>query len=159
MPKSIPRSVAVSTRLSKNFDQLERERLVLRKATDDNLTHLVRITSEDGALLRSNIPTYSLVGFACATSADSAVILTLGLVTSSPHPESRPIRVLMSREACRDLVGSLERRPETPVAQVGRCSKHPKDTVSPMCSAHSQSRWRGQRLRNALRLIHGGRPA
>jgi hypothetical protein len=37
-------------------------------------------------------------------------------ISCPPHPESRPIRVLMSPEACRDLAGSQERRVETPVA-------------------------------------------
>jgi hypothetical protein len=66
-------------------------------------------TGSDADLQRSNIPDYSLVGFACAPSAAGAVTLTVGLVTGLPYPESRPIRVLMSREACRDLSVALER--------------------------------------------------
>jgi hypothetical protein len=70
----------------------------------------------DAALQRSNIPDYSLVGFACAPSATGAVTLTVGLVTGLPYPESRPIRVLMSREACRDLAGALDRLARGPHA-------------------------------------------
>ena len=63
----------------------------------------------DPHLLRSNIPEYSFVGFAGATSSANTVALTIGLVTSLPYPESRPIRVLMSREECRSLAIALER--------------------------------------------------
>lgn len=66
-------------------------------------------TGSDADLQRSNIPDYSLVGFACAPSAAGDVTLTVGLVTGLPYPESRPIRVLMSRDACRDLAVALER--------------------------------------------------
>ena len=60
-------------------------------------------------LLRSNIPEYSCVGFACAKSTSNGVTLTLGLVTGLPFPESRPIRVLMSADECRDLAAALAR--------------------------------------------------
>jgi hypothetical protein len=70
-------------------------------------------TGSDADLQRSNIPDYSLVGFACAPSAAGDVTLTVGLVTGLPYPESRPIRVLMSREACRELAVALERLART----------------------------------------------
>jgi hypothetical protein len=77
----------------------------------------------DPLLLRSNIPGYSFVGFAGATSSANTVALTLGLVTGLPYPESRPIRVLMSREECRNLAIALERlahvtEPRAPVVPV-----------------------------------------
>ena len=65
-------------------------------------------------LLSSNMPTYSLIGFGCATAPDNAVSLTVGLVTDPPFPESRPIRVLMSREECRDLAVALVRLAQVP---------------------------------------------
>jgi hypothetical protein len=77
-------------------------------------------TGSDADLQRSNIPDYSLVGFACAPSAAGAVTLTVGLVTGLPYPESRPIRVLMSREACRDLAVALERSARGPNGPNGR---------------------------------------
>ena len=81
----------------------------------------------DRHLQRSNIPDYSLVGFACAPSATDAVALTVGLVTGLPYPESRPIRVLMSREACSDLAAALERLARMP---------HPRPSNTPAPSAH-----------------------
>jgi len=60
------------------------------------------------------MPTYSLVGFGCATAPDNAVSVTVGLVTDQPFPESRPIRVLMSREECRDLAVALVRLAQVP---------------------------------------------
>ena len=41
----------------------------------------------DPHLLRSNIPEYSFVGFAGATSSANTVALTIGLVTGLPYPE------------------------------------------------------------------------
>lgn len=81
--------------------------------------------SPDPNLQRSNIPEYSLVGFAGATSSTNIIALTVGLVTGLPYPESRPMRVLMSREECRSLDVALERladvlpevrAPDAPVA-------------------------------------------
>ena len=69
----------------------------------------MRQNCSDPYLLRSNIPEYSFVGFAGATSSANTVALTVGLVTGLPYPESRPIRVLMSREECRSLAIALER--------------------------------------------------
>jgi hypothetical protein len=63
----------------------------------------------DPCLVRTSVPEYSLVGFACATVGQNAVTLTLGLVTGLPYPESRPIRVRMSRENCRELAVALDR--------------------------------------------------
>ena len=65
--------------------------------------------SRDPNLLRSNIPEYSFIGFAGATGSTNTIALTVGLVTGLPYPESRPIRVLMSREECRSLATALER--------------------------------------------------
>ena len=84
-------------------------------------------TRGDHQLQRSNIPDYSLVGFACAPSAADAVTLTVGLVTGLPYPESRPIRVVMSREACSDLAAALERLARLP---------HPRPGNTPAPSAH-----------------------
>jgi hypothetical protein len=69
----------------------------------NEVSEAIAKTASDADLQRSNIPDHSLVGFACAPSAAGAVTLTVGLVTGLPYPESRPIRVLMSCEACRDL--------------------------------------------------------
>jgi hypothetical protein len=77
------------------------------KVDEGDLNQLLNL-APDSALLRSNIPAYDLVGFACAT-ADDRVALTLGLVTGPPCPESRPFRVVMSHGACRDLLVALER--------------------------------------------------
>src|SRR5829696_5225152 len=59
--------------------------------------------SSDPNLLRSNIPEYSFIGFAGAAPSTNTIALTVGPVTGLPYPESRPIRVLMSREECRSL--------------------------------------------------------
>jgi hypothetical protein len=77
----------------------------------------------DPHLLRSNIPEYSFVGFAGATSSANTVALTVGLVTGLPYPESQPIRMLMSREECRNLAIALERlahvtEPTAPIVPV-----------------------------------------
>ena len=72
---------------------------------DDRDPHL---TSGDSGLFRSNIPAYSLVGFACAAVHDE-ITVTMGLVTNTAYPESRPIRVLISREACSELGAALAR--------------------------------------------------
>ncbi len=63
----------------------------------------------DPCLVRTSIPEYSLVGFACATTPENAVTMTLGHVTGMPYPESRPIRVRMSRANCRELAVALDR--------------------------------------------------
>jgi D-serine deaminase-like pyridoxal phosphate-dependent protein len=68
-----------------------------------------RTLDRDPCLVRTSIPEYSLVGFVCATAAENAVTLTLGLVTGPPYPESRPIRVRMSRDDCRELAVALDR--------------------------------------------------
>ena len=47
--------------------------------------------------LRSNIPEYSFVGFAGATSSANAVALTIGLVTGLPYPESADPRADVTR--------------------------------------------------------------
>jgi hypothetical protein len=84
-------------------------------------------TRSDRDLQRSNIPDYSLVGFACGPSAIDAVALTVGLVTGLPYPESRPIRVLMSRQPCSDLAAALERLARMP---------QPRPSNTPAPSAH-----------------------
>ncbi len=70
--------------------------------------------SRDPNLLRSNIPEYAFIGFAGATASTNTIALTVGLVTGLPYPESRPIRVLMSREECRSLAIALERLANVP---------------------------------------------
>lgn len=67
------------------------------------------LIASDANLLRLNIPEYRLVGFACAAPGADAMAVTIGLVTDLPYPESRPIRVLMSRDQCRELAMALER--------------------------------------------------
>ena len=74
-------------------------------------------SSSDPNLLRSNIPEYSFVGFAGATPSTNTVALTVRLVTGLPYPESRPIRVVMSREECRSLAIALERLANVPEAR------------------------------------------
>ena len=86
----------------------------------DEVSKAISATRSDAGLQRANIPDYSLVGFACAPSAAGAVTLTVGLVTGLPYPESRPIRVVMSREACRDLAGALDR-----LARVSQAERQP----------------------------------
>jgi hypothetical protein len=76
----------------------------------DCATDTLGLDPSDTLLLRSNIPDYCLVGFACGT-ANQAVTLTLGLVSDLPFPESRPIRVRMSREGWRQLAGAPDRLP------------------------------------------------
>ena len=77
-------------------------------------TDSLHFAQREGDLLSSNMPTYSLVGFGCATAPDNAVSVTVGLVTDPPFSESRPIRVLMSREECRDLAVALVRLAQVP---------------------------------------------
>ena len=75
----------------------------------DQEWRIPRSAQSDPELLRSNMPEYFLVGYACAPEADNAVALTLGLVSDDPCPEARPVRVLVSRRACGDLALALGR--------------------------------------------------
>jgi len=86
---------------------------MLASGTESNLSALLMAKS-DSNLLRSDIPEYACVGFACATGTADAVTLTLGLVTGWQYPESRPIRVSMSRDECRHLAAALARLAQLP---------------------------------------------
>jgi hypothetical protein len=77
-------------------------------STDESHRSRADLAKSDPDLLRSNIPEYSFVGFAGSCAANT-VTLTVGLVTGLPYPESRPIRVLISRDECRELAAALER--------------------------------------------------
>ena len=83
-------------------------------ASLENHASELPFSESDNELLRSNIPEYTFVGFACATSARHSVTLTLGLVAGLPYPESRPVRVLMARDECRDLAIALGRLAQLP---------------------------------------------
>lgn len=75
----------------------------------DHEWRIPRSAQSDPDLLRSNMPEFFLVGYACAPEADNAVALTLGLVSNGPYPEARPVRVLVSRKTCGDLALALGR--------------------------------------------------
>jgi hypothetical protein len=118
-----------------------------KQGDEGHSNEILGLTPSDGELLRSNIPAYSLVGFACATTVDAGVTLTMGLVTRPPFPESRPIRVIISAEACRELARALDRVsricPVSPSAM--RIERH----VGPSSQAASNERYKEVSTRRA----------
>jgi hypothetical protein len=146
---------------------------MLKTRNQSPITETLSLPRSEGDLLRSNIPAYSLVGFACATSADNAVTLTIALVSAPPYPESRPIRVLMSRDACHDLAFALERLAHltnVPAAVTGAGRHLDQPSQGPRTSAdrkirpaayseNSRFQGRPERVRKSSRLINAARPA
>jgi hypothetical protein len=92
---------------------------------EDGSVEFLEVVASDNVLLRSNIPNYSFVGFACAPGADTSVALTMGLVTNPPFPESRPIRILLSPGACRELAAALDRVTRVPGMRAPELAERP----------------------------------